>query len=441
MTPTPIETAPARTVAGAAEPFDSIETADLDPLLERIGEARLVLIGEASHGTSEFYRMRARITQELIARRGFRIVAIEADWPDAAQLDRWVHGSIPDRQDRPFTRFPAWMWRNREVLAFTRWLREWNRSEEGPPAGIYGLDLYSLQASIAEVVSFLDRVDPALAATAREHYSCLSPYVQEPQAYGYAALSDRYLACEDDVLEVLTKLRERSETLVAADGRSYLDAEQNARVAAGAERYYRAMFHGGPESWNLRDTHMYETLESLLAFHGRTSRAVVWAHNSHLGDARATEMGDRGELDVGQLVREQFGDAAYLIGQGTDHGTVAAAAAWDEPVRIQDVRPSRPDSHERVCHATGVASFLLPVGRRVASAEVVELMRPRRLERAIGVVYRPATERWSHYFEASVSNQFDEWIWFDESHALEPLPDAWQGEPDSEPHPYAVVDA
>jgi protein-L-isoaspartate(D-aspartate) O-methyltransferase len=434
----------ARLVAAAAEPFDELATAGLSPLLERIGDRRLVLLGEASHGTSEFYRMRARITEALID-RGFTIVAVESDWPDAARVDRWVRGQTAHEplEEEAFGRFPRWMWRNAEVLGFIDRLRERNRRTAGerPPAGFFGLDLYSLYGSISEVIRHLDRIDPELARQAREHYGCLSPFVQDPSLYGYAALSDAHRSCEDDVVAMLDEVRRRAGDARVGE-RTLLEAEQNARVAANAEAYYRAMFQSDVSSWNLRDGHMFETLETLLAFHGLGSRAVVWAHNSHLGDASATEMSRRGELNLGQLVRERFGDDAYLVGFGTDHGTVAAASGWDEPVEIKRVRPARSDSYEGLAHESGVASGFLPVSER-AGADTglrAELARPR-LERAIGVIYRPETERMSHYFEAALPAQFDEWIWFDESHAVTPL-DAHDRAPAvAEGHPFAAIDA
>jgi erythromycin esterase-like protein len=438
----PAATLPER-IARASEAFSDLGDADLGPLISRIGDRRLVLIGEASHGTSEFYRMRALITRELIENHGFTIIAAEADWPDAARVDRWVRGaSALDHPEDAFARFPTWMWRNQEVLAFIDWLREHN-GKVGPgarQAGFYGLDLYSLYGSIGEVLRYLDRVDPDAARIARHRYGCLTPFQTDPAMYGLAALTERYRSCEEDVVAMLVDLRGRRGQGRVHDGAAVLDAEQNARVAANAERYYRAMYVGGAESWNLRDTHMFETLEALLAFHGLESKAVVWAHNSHLGDASATAMARRGELNLGQLVREQFGDAAYLIGFGTDHGTVAAATDWDGPMEIKRVRPSHADSYERLCHEASSRAFLLPVrGPAVEPRLRDELLTPR-LERAIGVVYRPETELLSHYFEATLPEQFDEWIWFDETSAVRRLAGA-EAAPDlAEGHPFATID-
>jgi protein-L-isoaspartate(D-aspartate) O-methyltransferase len=424
----------------ACEPFPSIEDAELGPLLDRIGGARVVCLGEATHGTSEFYRFRTRITRALLA-RGFTIVAVEADWPDAARIHGWIRHEAPREAEaswRAFARFPTWMWRNEEVVELLHALREHNAAVRDPErmAGFYGLDLYSLAASIGEVLAYLERVDPEAAAVARLRYGCLTPWERDPATYGRAALTGRLRACEPEVAAMLSDLLRRRLELAARDGDRYLDAVNNARLVAGAERYYRVMYRGHVESWNLRDRHMFETLESLLEFHGPGSRAVVWAHNSHLGDADATEMGVRGELNVGRLCRERFGEEAYLVGFGTDRGTVAAARGWDEPVRIVRVRPAHDESYERLCRESGVPAFLLPL-REPARPEVRDELEPARLERAIGVVYRPETELQSHYFDATLPHQFDEWIWIEETAAVRPLAAApVPGVPDT--HPFAV---
>jgi len=414
-------TAPAHLLREVAEPVTDIESADLGSLVERIGDARVVLIGEATHGTSEFYRMRARITRELIEHHGFGMVTIEGDWPDAAQVHRWARGGAPDGEPAPFTRFPTWMWRNRDVSDFVGWLREWNADR--PPeaqAGFHGLDLYSLHASIAAVLEYLDRVDPDAAAIARERYGCLTPWQRDPATYGRAAVTGRYRLCEDEVVAMLRDLLARRLDYMARDGEEYLDAIQNARLVTDAERYYRIMYHGGHHSWNLRDHHMFETLRVLLAWHGDGAKAIVWAHNSHVGDASATEMGIQGQDNIGAYCRDWLGDRAFLVGFGTDHGTVAAATDWDGPMEIKSVRPARPDSYERICHDSEVPAFLLHL-RDPARAEVRGELADPRLERAIGVIYRPETELQSHYFQASLPNQFDAWIWFDETEAVEPL--------------------
>jgi erythromycin esterase-like protein len=418
----PRERLPER-IARAAESFSSIEDADLEPLLARIGEAKVVLLGEATHGTAEFYRMRARISQALIQRKGFSMVAVEADWPDAGRIDHYVrHRQAPPAMWKAFTRFPEWMWRNTEVERLVEWLRRHNSARPAEErVSVHGLDLYSLYTSIDAVLRYLDDVDADAARIARSRYGCLTPWESDPATYGAMALSGRYRECERDVTAMLTDmLRSRAE-YSARDGERYSDAMHNARVVASAERYYRIMYYGAAESWNLRDTHMFETLSELLRARGPQAKAVVWAHNSHLGDARHTEMAARGEHNLGQLCRETYGADAYLVGFGTDSGTVAAADDWGGPMRVKEVRPSHPDSYERQCHESREAAFLLPMSR---DEELTRQLLVPRLERAIGVIYRPQTEMASHYFQAVLPRQFDEYCWFDRTSAVRPLDSA-----------------
>ena len=406
-------------------------------MFERFADARVVLLGEASHGTSEFYRARAAITQHLIEKHGFTIIAAEADWPDAAAVDRYVRHKEKTDAPAPFQRFPTWMWRNTDIAALTGWLRSYNadREEEGR-AGFYGLDLYSMNASIGAVLDYLDEADPQAAAVARERYGCLTPYQNEPAAYGRAVLTEDYEACEEEVIRQCRELLEAR--LADGGGEGLFDAAQNARLVASAERYYRIMYYGGAESWNLRDTHMAETLEQLLEAKGPRAKAVVWAHNSHIGDARHTEMGAvRHEVNLGQLCRERIGDCA-LIGFGTHAGTVAAASDWDGDMEVKRVRPSLEGSVERLCHDAGEAgagpAFLLDLreGRNEAMRRV---LLSERIERFIGVIYRPETERLSHYADVSLARQFDAYAFFDETEAVTPLgPDhAAGGVPDTYP--------
>lgn len=410
-----------RMIAEQCEPFSNIESAPLDRLLDRVGDARVVLIGEASHGTSEFYRMRERITRRLIERKGFRFVAIEGDWPDAARVDHYVrHMEYPAGEWTAFARFPVWMWRNVEVREFVDWLRAYNANRPlERRAAFHGLDLYSLYASIREVLAYLDQRDPKSAAIARERYGCLTPWQSDPATYGHAALTGDYRICEPAVTAVLTDLLKKRKSYTGTDGERFLDAMQNAKLVANAERYYRIMYYGSRASWNLRDTHMFETLRNLLEFYGPESKAVVWAHNSHIGDASATEMSSRGEHNLGQLCRREFGAEAYLIGFGTHEGEVAAASNWDAPMEIKTVQPSLPESYEHACHEADVAAFMLNL-RGGSEALKRELNKPR-LQRAIGVIYRPQSERASHYFEAVLPQQFDEYIWFDRTRAVRPL--------------------
>jgi len=406
-------------IAAAAESFSSISSASLDDLLERIGDARVVLMGEASHGTSEFYRMRDRISRALITQKGFNIVAVEADWPDAARIDHYVrHAEYAPSEWTAFARFPTWMWRNTDVRNFVDWLAAHNATiDPEKRVGFHGLDLYSMYNSIRAVLDYLEEVDPDSARVARERYGCLTPWQSDPVTYGHAALTGAYRTCENEVVRMLGDLLRRQTEYALHDGERFLDAVQNARLVANAERYYRIMYYGSRASWNLRDDHMFETLEDLLAFRGTASKAIVWAHNSHVGDAAATEMFSRGEHNIGHLCRKRFGERMVAIGFGTDRGTVAAASEWDGPVEIKSVRPSLPESYERLCHETEKPSFLLNLRQEAVRRA---LARPR-LERAIGVIYRPETELASHYFQAELPRQFDEYIWFDETAAVTPL--------------------
>lgn len=430
--PTPLVRAPrargphgvSALVAEEAEPFDSVADMDVGALLERIGDRSVVLLGEASHGTSEFYRMRAHITRELILRKGFSVVAVEGDWPDAARIDAWVRHRPPFPPEfTAFSRFPTWMWRNREVVAFVDWLRAHNgdTSDPGERVAFCGLDLYSLYTSRDAVLAYLDGVDPDAAVVARNRYSCLTPWEHDPAAYGKAVVTGRFRGCEDGVTATLTDLLRSRLEYAAADGDAFVDAAQNAMVVADAERYYRIMYYGSVGSWNLRDQHMFETLRTVQAHRGPGTKVVVWEHNSHIGDASATEMGARGEHNVGMLCRREYGDDAYLIGFGTDRGSVAAASEWGGPIKLKSVRPSLAASYERVCHEADVPAFLLHL-RDPARPELRDELLAPRLERAIGVIYRPETELQSHYFQAVLPVQFDEYVFFDRTTAVTPLP-------------------
>ena len=422
-------------IADACEPFNSLESVELGPLLERIGDAQLVLIGEASHGTSEFYRMRSRITSELIAKKNFNLVAIEGDWPDAARIDHYVrHFDYPPSEWTAFARFPTWMWRNNEVRVFVDWLRLHNAGiTHDERVAFHGLDLYSLYSSIRSVLKYLDEVDPAAATLARQRYGCLTPWQADPATYGRAALSGSYRSCEKEVVNMLIELSGKYRDYAEHDGERFLDAIQNARLVANAERYYRVMYYGSRESWNLRDTYMFETLKQLQGFHHPDNKAIVWAHNSHVGNATATEMSARGEINIGQLCRDEFGDSVYSIGFGTDSGTVAAASDWDGPMEIKEVQPSQRGSYEKLFHDVGLPGFLLGL-RHISSSSLRDALSKPRLERAIGVIYRPETELASHYFQAALPQQFDEYVWIDRTHAVQPFETAeLEGLPDTYP--------
>lgn len=398
---------------------------DYDALLDAIGDARIVCIGEASHGTHEFYRERATITKRLLTEKGFHAVAVEADWPDAYRVNRYVRAMSDDADadaalDGFRSRFPVWMWRNPVVQEFVEWQRQFNdRRDDAAKTGFYGVDLYSLFSSIEAVIRYLEEVDPEGARRARQRYACFDHYGDEAQAYGYAAAFGISQTCQDEVVNQLTELRRRASELASRDGRiprdEFFYAEQNARLVANAEEYYRSMFGGRVSSWNLRDQHMAETIDHLVGHLGPETKLVVWEHNSHLGDARFTEMGQQGELNVGQLVRERYGDAAMLIGFSTYSGTVTAATEWDGPAETKRVRPGLPGSYEELLHEAGGDAWYLLFR---PNPELTNFLAEPRLQRAIGVVYRPETERQSHYFHAALSHQFDAMIHIDETVAV-----------------------
>ena len=402
------------------------EPSDFDPLLKIVGNSRFVLIGEASHGTHEFYRVRAEITKRLITEKGFNAVAVEADWPDAYRVNKYVQFESDDEDAidalADFRRFPAWMWRNADVLDFVGWLRNYNEHRHSQRVGFYGLDLYSLHASIRAVLDFLDRVDPVGARRARYRYSCFENFGENTQAYGYAASFGLSESCEKEAISQWMEMRQRATDLANRDGRvardAFFFAEQNARLVKNAEEYYRAMFHERTSSWNLRDRHMAETLDALARHLGPKAKLVVWAHNSHVGDARATEVAQRGELNIGQLVRQRYGKEAISVGFTTYTGTVTAASDWDGPAERKHVRPALPGSYEARFHETGISKFLLSFDGKHKAASI---LRGPYLERAMGVIYLPGSERASHYFHAHLPDQFDVVLHFDESRAVEPL--------------------
>lgn len=418
-----------------AEPLPPPQKAEeFGGFFARFADARVVLLGEASHGTAEFYNARAAITRELIQHHGFNIVAVEADWPDAAHIDRYVrhHAARPGRGEA-FSRFPVWMWRNREVMSFADWLRAHNETlQSAARVSFNGLDVYSLGESIHAVLAYLDRVDPEAANLARRRYGCLTPWQEEPAQYGRAVLYQGKETCEGEVVRQLNDMLARRLDYMREDGEAWFDAAQNARVVRAAEHYYRIMYRGSTESWNLRDRHMFDTLSALLAARGPDARVVVWAHNSHIGNAAATSMGWQGEFNVGELCRTTFGDGAVAIGFGTDRGTVAAASDWGGAMELKSVLPARTDSYEYAFRKTGVSRSLTD-WRGTARRELAEALRESMLERAIGVIYRPETEFLSHYFEAVLADQFDAYVWFEETTAVTPLA---SGRPHGAPDTY-----
>lgn len=421
-------------IARHATELPAIEDPAFAAAFDRFADRRVVMLGEVSHGTHEFYEARAAITRRLVERHGFNIVAVEADWSDAAVLDRFIrHQPRREGAAPPFQRFPTWMWRNPVVRDLARDLKGINADRAaGDRVGFHGLDIYNMSGSIAAVLAYLDENDPEAAATARERYGCLTPWQDDPASYGRMALNEGYEACEEAVVRQCRDLLERA---LDDDGKAF-GAAMNARLVASAEKYYRVMYYGGAESWNLRDSHMADTLEHLLDQRGADSKAIVWAHNSHIGDARATEMARvRDEHNIGQLARERWGEDVALVGFGTHTGTVSAASDWDGPREVKRIVPSHRDSYERLCHDTGMARFLI---EPAADRALADRLAQSRLERFIGVIYRPETERWSHYSEATLPSQFDGWCWFDETRALAPLEEGEPHEGVPETNPFGV---
>jgi erythromycin esterase-like protein len=424
-------------VARVARPIHGDD--EIDQLLDLLADANIVLLGEATHGTHEFYELRAQLTRRLIEHHGFAAVAIEGDWPDALRVDRYVRHQSDDESAEhalaSFERFPTWMWRNLEVAEFVDWLHHHNRDlAPTARAGFYGLDLYSLHASMQAVLSYLDDVDPALAHRARERYACFDQL--DPQQYGLHAHLGMRDDCEEEVLEQLVEMQRRR---AARSGRSpsgaaWFHAFQNARVVKDAEAYYRTMFAGRTASWNLRDTHMADTVdmlrEQLATDRSKPAKLVVWAHNSHVGDARATELGDDGEITLGQILRMRYPDEVALLGFTTHDGTVECATDWDEPPMIERVRPSLPGSWEELFHATELARFFIT--STALKRHVGENVR--RLHRAIGVVYRPDTERRSHYYHARLADQYDVIVHLDTTRAVTPLDKQASGLTSAETH-------
>lgn len=418
-------------IRNAARPLVGVDT-DYDPLMDWIGDCRVVLLGEQTHGTHEFYRERAAITKRLIMEKGFNAVALEADWPDSARVHRYIRGVGEDDNATEalsgFTRFPSWMWANRDMRELVIWLKRFNESvsRKSSQVGFYGLDLYSLYRSIEAVLCYLEQVDPEAARQAHYRYSCFEHYGEDPQAYGQAAILEMERSCEKLVIEQLAELQKNRHHYIKQadknDEEAYFFAEQNARLIKDAESYYRSMFMGKDQSWNLRDTHMAETLDNLMAFLDeglkRPSKVVVWAHNSHIGDARATEMGETGQINLGQLAKKRYGDNAYLVGFTTYEGEVTASSSWDTLEEMKKIIPALPGSYAHLFHEAGMGRFLLPIRKQ---HYLLKHMPDRRLERGIGVVYRPETEHISHYYYADITRQFDAVIHLDQTTAVEPL--------------------
>ncbi|MEO3744412.1 erythromycin esterase family protein [Plantactinospora sp. B5E13] len=408
---------------------------DFDPLLERVGSARVVMLGEASHGTYDYYRLREQFTRRLIVEHGFSFVAVEGDWPDCDLVHRSVTaapGADADPQSalERFVRWPTWMWANAEVVRFCRWLRAWNLERPEPArVGFHGLDVYSLWESMQSILDYLGEEDPATLEAAAEAYRCFEPYGSRIEEYGVAS---RFVSarCEDEVVRLLARTRERA----ARDGADSFSAWQNAAVVAGAEKYYRAMVGGGPQSWNVRDTHMADTLDRLLDRYGRDAKAVVWAHNTHVGDARATDMSPNGMVNIGQLARERYGaDDVVLVGFGSYEGTVVAAPRWGAPCEVMTVPPARGGSLEERFHTLLPDRALLILSH----GDQPEWLVQEADHRAIGVVYDPSFEAWGNYVPTRLGDRYDAFVWCDHTTALHPLP-TWVASGELETYPSGV---
>lgn len=429
-----------------AQPFTKTN-GDFDALIDSIGDAQLVLLGEATHGTDEFYHIRSLITQQLITKKGFNAIALEADWPDTYRINRYIHDQKTDSNSMHaldgFKRFPQWMWRNNRMIDLIGWLYHYNkkRSEQNK-ISIFGLDLYSLFASIHEVIMYLDKIDPTAAQRARNRYNCFEQYQHNIQHYGYALTFDVSASCQQNVIDQLKDLRINEFELLGRNGKTayneFFNAKRNATLIKNAETYYRSLFFGSPEtSWNIRDTHMMETVQALLDHLSKTMptpKIIIWAHNSHIGNAQATQMGQQGEINLGQLAKEKYGNKAQLIGFTTYSGTVSAASQWDGPVERKQIVPALPTSYEALFHQTHIPHFILSLKDHPNISAALE---QERLERAIGVIYQPQTERQSHYFKAALSKQFDVIIHSDQTNALEPLEKSpeWENSEFSETYP------
>ena len=410
----------AQAIAQIAIPLDG--RSEYDALVERIGDARYVLLGEATHGSHEFYRIRAELTKRLIREKGFTAIACEADWPDAYRVNRYIRGEGSDHDATEaladFQRFPQWMWRNADILDLVGWLRSHNeRAGTRAKVGFYGLDLYSLHASMKVVLDYLEKTDRSAAKRARERYACLDVGGGDPQRYGYLTGLGLTEDCEHEVLQQLVEMLKRR-----TGAEAYFDAEQNARIVAHAEEYYRKMYQGGVSTWNLRDTHMADTLDEVVRHldrGGRQTKVIVWAHNSHVGDSDASSHRERrDEITLGHLCRERHDGEVVLIGFSTHHGTVTAAHDWDEPADHKRVRPALDGSYEKLFHQVGIPAFLLLLDDL---GDAAGGLHEERLQRAIGVIYRPKTERMSHYFTVRLPDQLDAIIHIEETRALEPL--------------------
>lgn len=409
---------------------------NLDPLMERIGDARIVMLGESSHGTHEFYTWRAKISKRLIEEKGFNFIAVEGDWPDCYRLNRYVKNYLPNTSAeevlKNFNRWPTWMWANWEISAFAEWLKKHNQSlSRESKTGFYGLDVYSLWESMQAIMQYLEKTDPNSLQTAREAFQCFEPFNNDEQKYA-SFVSFVSETCEPEVLDLLATIRTR---MIQYDGdyEQVFNTEQNALITVNAEKYYRSMVQGGPHSWNVRDGHMQETLERLLKFHGPQSKAIIWAHNTHIGDARATDMARHGMYNIGELTRKKFPDTV-LVGFGTYKGSVIAGRYWGDEMRKMSVPEGIPNSWEHLLHHSNAGDCLLIMNQ----LEKEDFMKKSIGHRAIGVVYNPNQEHLNNYVPSILPLRYDAFLFIDESTALHPLHIKPDGHQMPETYPFGM---
>jgi len=413
-----------RSVSSVVHPLRSGIPGEYDEVIDLIGDASLVFLGEGTHGTHEFYAIRQQISKRLIQEKGFRAIAIEGDWPDAARVDAYVRTGLGTARAAlsQFRAFPNWMWGNQDVLGFVDWLRAFNlsRPRDDRACGFYGLDLYSMYASMEAVLKYLERRDPQAAEAARERFACFEPIGENMEVYALLVHAGSIQSCEPEILRVLDNLRERrAEYAKHSPDWAFFDAEQNVLATKAAENFYRAMLRGDPDSWNVRDCYMFETLQRLRCHLGEEAKMIVWAHNTHVGDYSKTAEHNQGYLNIGQLTREHYGNQVFLLGFGTYHGTVTAASAWGGPPEMKDVPPASPGTYEDLLHQVGIDRLFVPM-KQLRDTPAASLFDGRQ-ERAIGVVYNPSYEHLGNYFKANLAEQFDGYIFVDRSSAVKPM--------------------
>jgi Erythromycin esterase homolog len=410
---------------------------DFDALLNDIGDRPVVMLGEASHGTHEYYTWRTAISKRLIQEKGFSFIAVEGDWPDCYKINRYVKGYKDAGNNinevlHNFDRWPTWMWANWEVAALAEWLREYNQPlPANKKIGFYGLDVYSLWDSMYAMVDYLEKEDPKAAQSVKKAIQCFEPFQENEQAYARFSLTEH--SCRDKVLDLLKEIRMKAQFL-DGDREAGFNTEQNAFIAVNAEKYYRSMMSFDNQSWNVRDTHMMDTLDRLLSFHGESAKGIVWEHNTHIGDARATDMSRAGMVNIGQLAREKYGEKkVYLAGFGTYQGSVIAGEEWGALMKEMKVPPARQGSVEEYLHNKNIGN-----GYLLFSEEKNEKFQKRLPHRAIGVVYDPANEKYGNYVSSMMPERYNAFIFIDETKALHPMHIKPEGNKIPETYPFGL---